>query len=903
MKNLILKQNFNLIPDTVLHTGNPSGRELEPHITLLYGVDDQKPETVIKDFDNVNVNIELGPISKFEKDDYDVIKIDVISNDLQELYSKFDEKYKPNKTYPEYKPHITLAFVNKGACDDILGKQIIMPKDIVLKKFLFCTPKDNHIFVKQNCLRMVAGLSEGMPDSKFNKKQIELGIKVEQEHTDDKALAKQIAKDHLVEIPDYYTRLKKMEEDYKREKHACLRLIADNKNKDIYFNTELDTKIVEVVNNNIKYSPEYYDKTFNVDNYLDAQLKSESEHDWYDIVYVDEETFYAILKKHTSIEQDTYTDYLELPRELQNLLDYTPPNNLFLADFSVFIPYYDEEAKATMENNLYNWKNQLPVYISLTNYNNIVDRFEQIYIDENKVNSVQEALESKNILAIANLLYAFLDYYGYSYSNVSASSNSQYIEIDKQKLDEDGDKYAYDSIKVRIADHPNQSSLHNAADFNIVLTDKSYYTKLTDLFNFLKNNNEIFLPNKLAMRQVGIKLTCRESDTINPQVNKPPVGSVTKKPTTSPGQKIPLKSGPGKMYTTQPLASQCSYLNLTQKPEYNAYTWMPHTVPGNNGFDYSENDPITSINLDKTLEEIKKEECLSLIAFAGKPLPDGWYKCEFGYTNGKYIIQKHLNDEDLSGYPTSNTEWEIYEGSVSEDNWCDTVSPLWYAIQLANELQERHSKDACLRLTAKAIDNIQPLKTVYFDDNGIEYVPISFDDAINHMGKHETMVALTVGVKESIFFKDNPKPLEFETTINCIEPIVLYLIKNRHWSMVDAILYASQTCERCLNILLEEVTGTSYTERDSCHTHCRHCKEIDHEYDSQYIDKTASANTINFNKFTSIYNVISKIAKVVKHKDGWHVLSETGKNLGGPYKTEPEAVKRLRQVEYFKHHT
>lgn len=40
---------------------------------------------------------------------------------------------------------------------------------------------------------------------------------------------------------------------------------------------------------------------------------------------------------------------------------------------------------------------------------------------------------------------------------------------------------------------------------------------------------------------------------------------------------------------------------------------------------------------------------------------------------------------------------------------------------------------------------------------------------------------------------------------------------------------------------------------------------------------------------------------IVKRKDGYHVLSEKGKNMGGPYKTREEAEKRLRQVEYFKH--
>jgi hypothetical protein len=38
-----------------------------------------------------------------------------------------------------------------------------------------------------------------------------------------------------------------------------------------------------------------------------------------------------------------------------------------------------------------------------------------------------------------------------------------------------------------------------------------------------------------------------------------------------------------------------------------------------------------------------------------------------------------------------------------------------------------------------------------------------------------------------------------------------------------------------------------------------------------------------------------------KTKEGYKVLSEKGKNLGGPYKSKAEAEKRLRQVEYFKH--
>jgi len=48
-------------------------------------------------------------------------------------------------------------------------------------------------------------------------KEIEMGIKVELEHTDSKRMAKEIAMDHLTEIPDYYTRLKKMEKEGEKE--------------------------------------------------------------------------------------------------------------------------------------------------------------------------------------------------------------------------------------------------------------------------------------------------------------------------------------------------------------------------------------------------------------------------------------------------------------------------------------------------------------------------------------------------------------------------------------------------------------------------------------------------------------------------------------------------------------
>jgi hypothetical protein len=49
------------------------------------------------------------------------------------------------------------------------------------------------------------------------KTQIEMGKKIEMEHVDSEELAEEISMDHLNEIPDYYTRLNKMEKEAKKE--------------------------------------------------------------------------------------------------------------------------------------------------------------------------------------------------------------------------------------------------------------------------------------------------------------------------------------------------------------------------------------------------------------------------------------------------------------------------------------------------------------------------------------------------------------------------------------------------------------------------------------------------------------------------------------------------------------
>ena len=53
-------------------------------------------------------------------------------------------------------------------------------------------------------------------DVSFVRNQLNMVIPIEHEHTIDRDLANDIALQHLDEIPDYYTRLKKMEHSAKK---------------------------------------------------------------------------------------------------------------------------------------------------------------------------------------------------------------------------------------------------------------------------------------------------------------------------------------------------------------------------------------------------------------------------------------------------------------------------------------------------------------------------------------------------------------------------------------------------------------------------------------------------------------------------------------------------------------
>jgi hypothetical protein len=123
------------IPDSAL-TGD--GREKRPHVTILYGLHGFDPKFVQAALEGERpVKVTFGKVSLFENDERDVVKVDVTSPDLHRLYAKVLKSQPNTQTFPEYKPHATIAYVRKGQGAKYVGDNFLEGKSITLDKVVF----------------------------------------------------------------------------------------------------------------------------------------------------------------------------------------------------------------------------------------------------------------------------------------------------------------------------------------------------------------------------------------------------------------------------------------------------------------------------------------------------------------------------------------------------------------------------------------------------------------------------------------------------------------------------------------------------------------------------------------------------------------------------------------------
>ena len=94
------------------------GLETQPHVTVVYGIhEDEIDEETIANVIRENLRpltVKINEVDVFEGKDYDVVKYNVPITPELKKYRELFLKFPNTQSYPEYKPHMTIAYVKPG---------------------------------------------------------------------------------------------------------------------------------------------------------------------------------------------------------------------------------------------------------------------------------------------------------------------------------------------------------------------------------------------------------------------------------------------------------------------------------------------------------------------------------------------------------------------------------------------------------------------------------------------------------------------------------------------------------------------------------------------------------------------------------------------------------------------
>ena len=137
----------------------------------------------------------------------------LLANEIEEKIGEFLEQKGPDSAFSlgfDVQGMISRSDLNpqekKMTLDSVIGGL-----ETIVRRLRY---HSGRLFGQETVIESPAvGKHVNIPDEEFDPTQLAMGIEVEYEHTDDPDLAKEIAKDHLAECKDYYTRLKEMENE------------------------------------------------------------------------------------------------------------------------------------------------------------------------------------------------------------------------------------------------------------------------------------------------------------------------------------------------------------------------------------------------------------------------------------------------------------------------------------------------------------------------------------------------------------------------------------------------------------------------------------------------------------------------------------------------------------------
>lgn len=133
---LMASFNIDSLEKININENDLTGDGLEPysHVTVLYGFLDDK--IVVQDvLDKVTetqgpIEINVTGISIFENSEFDVVKYEIESAQLAEMNKYFSANFENENKFPDYKAHMTIAYVKCGE-----GKKYVKTFDEPIKLY------------------------------------------------------------------------------------------------------------------------------------------------------------------------------------------------------------------------------------------------------------------------------------------------------------------------------------------------------------------------------------------------------------------------------------------------------------------------------------------------------------------------------------------------------------------------------------------------------------------------------------------------------------------------------------------------------------------------------------------------------------------------------------------------
>lgn len=115
------------------------GLEETPHVTIIYGIheDEVDPEVIAE---VIEKNMEpttviIDEIGIFEGEEYDVVKYNVPLTEQLQKYRDIFLKFPNTQTFPDYHPHMTIAYVKPGLGKKYAGK--VDPFEVTFTKGVY----------------------------------------------------------------------------------------------------------------------------------------------------------------------------------------------------------------------------------------------------------------------------------------------------------------------------------------------------------------------------------------------------------------------------------------------------------------------------------------------------------------------------------------------------------------------------------------------------------------------------------------------------------------------------------------------------------------------------------------------------------------------------------------------